>query len=331
MSEFTVVVPVYKVEEYLAQCVDSILAQTYADFELILVDDGSPDGCPVLCDEYAKKDPRIRVIHRANGGLAAARKTGLDAVASEYVAFVDSDDWVLPNWLETIKGHIDAHNRPDIVLFGHQRDTGPSRYAIGAAEGYYDKARLAAEVYPYMICDFASPSRQVPAFIWARVGRRQLLIDHYVQASSGVTLFEDIAMAYECMYHAQSMYVTHEPLYVYRLREGSLLNDYRPRYFQEVQTCFRYLRRRMGGLEPAIDRQINGAYMRMVITAIATECAHQGSLSAAARNTGRAMRATGIPGDLSFDGLPAYMKAFLVLLKCRLWPAAAALVRLRMD
>ena len=82
------------------------------------------------------------------------------------------------------------------------------------------------------------------------------------------------------------------------------------------------------GLAPST---INGAYMRMVITAIATECAHGESLSAAARNTGRAMRETGIPGELSFDGLPLYMKAFLVLLKCRLWPAAAALVRARMD
>lgn len=102
MPKITVIVPVYKVEPYLRRCVDSILNQTFTDFELILVDDGSPDGCGVICDEYI--DPRITVIHQPNGGLSAARNSGIDwAFAcsdSEWLAFVDSDDWVHPQYLE---------------------------------------------------------------------------------------------------------------------------------------------------------------------------------------------------------------------------------------
>ena len=106
MPNISVIVPVYKVEPYLSRCVDSILAQTYRDFELILVDDGSPDRCGELCEEYARKDGRVHVIHQENGGLSAARNTGIDWAwansTSRWLAFVDSDDWVHPAFLQTL-------------------------------------------------------------------------------------------------------------------------------------------------------------------------------------------------------------------------------------
>ena len=96
----SIIVPVYDVERYLPKCIDSILAQTFTDFELILVEDGSPDNCPVLCDAAAAKDARVRVIHQKNGGLSAARNAGLDAARGAWIGFVDSDDFVLPQYLE---------------------------------------------------------------------------------------------------------------------------------------------------------------------------------------------------------------------------------------
>ena len=106
MPQITVIVPVYKVEPFIRRCVDSVLSQTFSDFELILVDDGSPDCCGAICDEYAEKDSRIHVIHQENGGLSAARNTGIDwAFAnsdSEWLAFIDSDDWVHPRYLELL-------------------------------------------------------------------------------------------------------------------------------------------------------------------------------------------------------------------------------------
>lgn len=94
--ELSIIVPVYKVEEYLPKCVDSILSQSMEDFELILVDDGSPDGCGALCDEYAARDARVRVIHQENGGLSAARNAGLELAQGGYIGFIDSDDWIEP-------------------------------------------------------------------------------------------------------------------------------------------------------------------------------------------------------------------------------------------
>ena len=124
----SVIVPVYQVEPWLRECVDSILCQTFQDFELILVDDGSPDSCGAICDEYARLDRRVRVIHKENGGLSSARNAGLDGARGEYIAFVDSDDWIAPDMLAT--------------LYRMVQDTGAD-LAIGDLVKYMDGKPLA--------------------------------------------------------------------------------------------------------------------------------------------------------------------------------------------
>ena len=120
----TIVVPVYKVEKYLNRCVDSILNQTYTDFELLLIDDGSPDNCGKLCDEYFEKDSRIFVIHQKNGGLSAARNTGINRFyeqnRSDYITFVDSDDWLHPNYLKILMDGI-TENHVKISVCNYKR------------------------------------------------------------------------------------------------------------------------------------------------------------------------------------------------------------------
>ena len=106
----SIIVPIYKVEPYLRRCLDSIVNQTYTNLEIILVDDGSPDGCPQICDEYAANDNRIIVIHKENGGLSDARNTGLDVCKGEYISFVDSDDWTTPTYIEHLLKAIKDNN-----------------------------------------------------------------------------------------------------------------------------------------------------------------------------------------------------------------------------
>lgn len=108
MPEISVIVPVYRVEPYLRRCVDSILSQTFTDFELILVDDGSPDNCGAICDEYALKDSRVRVIHKQNGGLSDARNAGIDVAKGEFLTFIDSDDLVAPEYLNKLYRSIES-------------------------------------------------------------------------------------------------------------------------------------------------------------------------------------------------------------------------------
>lgn len=110
----SVIVPVYKAEKYLQRCIDSILSQSYTDFELLLIDDGSPDNCGVICDEYAVKDSRVRVFHKENGGVSSARNLGLDHAKGDWVSFIDSDDWVETNYLESFTAVLDS----DFIIGG---------------------------------------------------------------------------------------------------------------------------------------------------------------------------------------------------------------------
>ncbi len=113
-ASISVIIPVYKVEPYLDRCVQSIVDQTYKNLEIILVDDGSPDNCPAMCDAWAQRDGRIKVIHKANGGLSDARNAGMATATGEYIAFVDSDDWIAPEMLERLLYTIDQ-DRSDIA------------------------------------------------------------------------------------------------------------------------------------------------------------------------------------------------------------------------
>lgn len=142
--KISVIVPVYKVENYLNECVDSILNQTYVDFEVVLVDDGSPDKCPQICDEYAKKDARVNVVHKKNGGLSSARNAGIEAANGEYLLFLDSDDYYgeidfLYNLSETIKEY-----NPDAVFFSMRPFDFESR------KYYYENPDL--ENFAYLNC-----------------------------------------------------------------------------------------------------------------------------------------------------------------------------------
>ena len=118
MHFFSVIIPIYKVEKYLNRCIDSVLNQSYKDLEVILVDDGSPDKCPEICDEYAKKDKRVKVIHKENGGASDARNYGIKAASGEYLMFLDSDDYwegteCLKNIVEKLK-----KNKVDVLVHG---------------------------------------------------------------------------------------------------------------------------------------------------------------------------------------------------------------------
>lgn len=113
---FSVIVPVYNVEQYLTRCIESILAQTFIDYELILVNDGSTDSCPKICDEYARKDNRIKIIHKNNGGLSDARNTGMKAAKGQYLIFVDSDDYILPDALKEFYKELNKDKTIDVLI-----------------------------------------------------------------------------------------------------------------------------------------------------------------------------------------------------------------------
>lgn len=148
MPELSIIVPVYKVERYLPRCIDSILAQTFRDFELILIDDGSPDNCGLICDTYAAQYPRIKVIHQDNQGVSAARNAALDIATGTYLGFVDGDDWIDPQMYETMIAAA-SQFQADMVVCGsnHFDENGTYLRTILTTEGHYDKEQMLAMLY----------------------------------------------------------------------------------------------------------------------------------------------------------------------------------------
>lgn len=148
----SIIVPVYNIERYLRQCIESICKQTYRELEIILVDDGSTDDSAYICDEYAKQDSRIKVLHKKNEGLVNARKDGLTLSSGQYIAYVDGDDWIEPEMYKHMY-QIMVSQSVDIIMCGRYEDTGEVSKAVfhGVPEGRYGKEQLLHEIYPRMI------------------------------------------------------------------------------------------------------------------------------------------------------------------------------------
>ena len=183
MKKISIIVPVYKVESYLSRCIDSILAQTYQNFELILVDDGSPDRCGEICDNYAKKDDRIKEIHQPNGGLSAARNAGLDLAIGDYIGFVDSDDYISINMYNDMIKLLEVNGLDIIICTAFMVKGDKVKGFIGDGRlTIYDKK----EILNKSLSDFENTA-------WNKVYTRAAIGD--VRFPEG-RLFEDTATSY---------------------------------------------------------------------------------------------------------------------------------------
>lgn len=211
--QICVIVPVYKVEKYIHRCVDSILAQTFRDFELVLVDDGSPDSCGAICDAYAAKDSRIHVIHRQNGGLSAARNSGIDWVlahsGSRYITFIDSDDWVHPQYLEILLHSVEAFGA-EVSMVG--------RVYTDQFTGEYDCMDLLPEPVLYDPETLFLSREWDFNYAWGKLYRAE----HFCTLRyPGGKNFEDVFTTYQVFFSVEKIALTDVGLYFYfRNAEG---------------------------------------------------------------------------------------------------------------
>ena len=222
MPQISVIVPVYKVEQFLARCVQSILSQSFADFELILVDDGSPDNCGAICDEYARRDERVHVIHQKNGGLSAARNAGMDWMYansdSQWIAFADSDDWIHPDFLQRLYSAAKKHDCK-ISACGFFRTGGDPFPEYPEEEA---KCFSAGDYY----CS-EQIHGGVTAVAWNKLYHRSLM--EKLRYPTG-KLHEDEFTTYRAVYASGKIAVLEAPLYAYYQNpEGIMLSQWSPR------------------------------------------------------------------------------------------------------
>ncbi len=214
--KFSVILPVYKVENYLCPCVDSILNQTYKDFEVILVDDGSPDKSPQICDDYARKDARVKVMHKTNGGQADARNVGLEAAQGDYICYIDSDDFLANDCVLQLLADKTVNN-PDIVHYRFKEWFESDGHIADCRFDYNvpTEDRSLAEIY----CDLVDKDAYYNS-AWSKIIRRSLLIDNNIRFEKGI-VGEDNEWYYHVVMVANSLVLVDDSLYVYRRRQGS--------------------------------------------------------------------------------------------------------------
>lgn len=229
MPKVSIVIPVYKVERFLRRCVDSILTQTLQDIEVILVDDGSPDACPQICGEYQKADPRIKVIHKKNGGLSSARNAGLRIATGKYVGYIDSDDYAEPDMFEKLYKCAEEH-QVDFVMADYWRVSNETRRekTLDIREGLYTKQDIMREIFPMLImreCVDYGPLLSV----WHCLYRTEFIKENNLYFN------EEIKWSEDCIYSAilgylanRFYYMKHECVYNYVQNENSISTSFKP-------------------------------------------------------------------------------------------------------
>ena len=214
MPMFSIIIPIYKVEDYLPKCIDSILAQKCQDFELLLIDDGSPDSCGKICDDYAAKHPRIRAVHQPNGGAGAARNRGISLATGEYLLFVDGDDYLSDNFLSDLLDT--AKTTPaDLILFGAEVERDGKKVGELHEDVPVGKLLNVADE-PRLFFGVMAP--------WNRAYRRTLFTEHDIDFATKVW-YEDIRVVTKVLAAAKTAVRLPDAYYHYLQREGSSMNN----------------------------------------------------------------------------------------------------------
>lgn len=224
----SVIVPIYKVEPYLRQCVDSIISQTYKNLEIILVDDGSPDACPQICDEYAQRDNRVRVIHKLNEGLSSARNAGLDIATGDYIAFVDSDDWLESDMYRILLELLLRHDA-DVAECAHNsgtvknvnNDSNDNIYTETVFEDY-------SSIVNNIVVEESIPDLRFE--VWDKLFKRSIISDTRFKVGQ---IYEDLFFDRVILKRCNRLVYTNYIGYNYRVnREGSTVS-----FFNEKKLC----------------------------------------------------------------------------------------------
>lgn len=222
-STISVIIPVYNVEPYIRQCLDSIINQTYRNLEIIIVDDGSPDNCGIICDEYAEKDERIMVFHKQNGGVNSARNLGIQNATGEWIAFVDSDDWCDLDYYEKFMDCI-GNKCPDVFQacgFIFEYPNSKSQFKYNFREDYQETDRVHIEKFMMDITGIGMP--------WDKLYRREFIIENHLLFDTSCKAFDDHLFNLQVYDHAKNIAGSVFAGYHYRQIAISITKGFNPK------------------------------------------------------------------------------------------------------
>lgn len=253
--KISVIVPVYNVEQYQCRCVDSILAQTFPDFELLLIDDGSKDRSGEICDEYAGKDERVRVFHKENGGVSSARNVGLDNAKGTYICFIDSDDWIEEDYLKVINDSISDF---DIMFFGavwHYEDGGQRSLSFCPVEC---KTNIGKEIHHLLRNDMGV---NYFGYTWNKVFRRDIIEKNNLRFVDELSLSEDEVFTLAYCNCGNTLKIIDKPLYHYLWKQQGL--THKPKQSYEWLLLADSFRQLLNGIT---YRPLTEMYIRRIVS-----------------------------------------------------------------
>lgn len=261
-----VIVPIYNTEEYLQECVKSIMNQSYRDLEIMLVDDGSTDGSGVICDELQQEDERVHVIHQENRGILSAAYNALQNMDCEYVTFVDSDDWIDKDAYAIAIPYMEKNM--DVISFQiHRVFSDYSRLSRhNYALGVYDKEGIKQNIFPTMIWDIKNDGFGLDPSLCNKIIKRQLMYDELLKARRlHVWYGQDVAVTYPLMKHVNTLVLMADGMYYHRQREGGKAAPYYTDedYYKKLISLYDYLSEEFMEY-PALRRQAEYFYVRSV-------------------------------------------------------------------
>lgn len=241
----SVIVPIYNSDKYLSECLDSLINQTYRNLEIILVDDGSKDRSINICKKYAELDKRISVIQQKNGGSTKARKEGLKAAKGEYIAFIDSDDWVELCFFERLHHFLTTYN-VDMVVSGcrMEEDGGAVDIRNKFGEGSYKESKLRNEIYPQMLSyeNEGSFSFGILQYLWNKLYKRDIIEPCIMGLDERIYDGEDVACVFDACLRASGIYIDNHPYYHYRIHDNSVSTSKRDeKYFVNAVRLNEYM------------------------------------------------------------------------------------------
>ena len=320
---FSVIVPIYKVEDYLSSCIESVLSQTFSDFELILVDDGSPDRCPEMCDAYKDRDARIKVIHKPNGGLASARRAGIQIAEGAYVFNLDSDDRIESDTLASAYKIITETNC-EIVSFSYRWVKNGQTVKItddGLDEGLYVGERLEKMIYPRLLLN--KNMEHVSYYLSGKVVKQDLLTPNQLNVSEKISLGEDLCCVVPCYLQTKSVYISKKTVYLYTVREDSMSRAYNNKQIALVEAAINEICKNDFSKVPDFEEQLcrYSCFMCFAILASAAENNCFDSIQAIQDNIIHSLHREKIQ-SAKFDNITLKSKVSIFLMKKNQYRAA---------
>ncbi|MCC8158710.1 MAG: glycosyltransferase [Phascolarctobacterium sp.] len=262
--KLSVIIPIYNAEKYLKKCIESVLNQSFRDFELILVDDGSKDSSGSICDVYAKGDGRIKVIHKTNGGSVSARKEGLLIAKGEYVSYVDSDDWLDANMYEAMFNRADD---ADVIICGYISETqyGSSKEKHNIPSGIYEEERMQKLREHLLFTGTFYEAGIVPA-LWNKLFKRSLITNVMEIAPFDIKMGEDAIVTYPALLDASKIVIMNEfAPYHYRVMPNTLSTSFDEFYFDRIEILNKFLRKELSDRNEDIAKSQLPYYLMFLI------------------------------------------------------------------